>query len=152
MADAMAAESRVVGRENIMEPAAPEEAEMRRRHSVADHQRRKMADRAKPGRAHHFAVKALDAGRRQEIRRRGALVLSALELEQALRNPRRFGSLRIDDEARLANLAQPLGVILQLAPQSRLRAPCIGPVAQPGQRDRMAAVAEGRAVEISERV
>src|ERR1700686_4294249 len=116
----MGPESRLVRRQNIMEPPGPEESEMRRPHSVADHQRRKMADRAEPGRAHHFAVKALDAGRRQEIRRRGGLVLSALEPEQALRDPRRFGSLRIDDEARLANLAQPLGVILQLAPQSRL--------------------------------
>src|ERR1700686_1426154 len=69
MADAVAAESRVVGRENIIEPAAPDEAEMRRRHGVADRQRRKMADFAEPGGAYHLAVKALDAGGRQKIRR-----------------------------------------------------------------------------------
>src|SRR5580658_1199902 len=69
MADAVAAERRVVGRENIIEPAAPDEAEMRRRHSVADRQRRKMADCAEPAAAYHLAIKALDAGCRQEIRR-----------------------------------------------------------------------------------
>ena len=40
--------TRVVGRKNIIEPAAPDEAEMRRRHGVADRQRRKMADCAEP--------------------------------------------------------------------------------------------------------
>src|SRR3984885_6088213 len=74
MADAVAAESGVVGREDIIEPAAPDEAEMRRRHGVADRQRRKMADGAEPAGAHHFAIKALDAGCRQKIRSRRALV------------------------------------------------------------------------------
>src|SRR5580698_4909160 len=116
MADAVAAELGVVGRENIIEPAAPDEAEMRRRHGVADHQRRKMADCAEPAGAHHLAIKALDTGCGEKIRRRRALVFPALELEQSLRHPCRFGSRWIDDEARLADPAQPLGVALQLAP------------------------------------
>src|SRR5580693_1668619 len=62
MADAIAAKLRVIGRKNIIEPAAPDEAEMRRRHGVADHQRRKIADFAEPAGAHHFAIKALDTG------------------------------------------------------------------------------------------
>src|SRR5579862_4881279 len=105
MTDAVAAELRVVGRKKIIEPAAPDEAEVRRRHGVADRQRRKMADRAEPARAHHLAIKALDAGRRQKIRSRRALVFSALELEQSLRHWRGFGGGGIDDEARLADLA-----------------------------------------------
>src|SRR5579864_192306 len=69
MADAIAAQLRVVARENIIEPSASDEAEMRRCHRVADRQRRKMTDLAEPTRTRHLTIKLLDTGYGQKIRR-----------------------------------------------------------------------------------
>src|SRR5215472_19337211 len=68
MPDAMAAERIVVGRQDVVEPTGRDEAEMRRGDRAVDGQRRKMTEGAEPLRAHHLAIKMLDAGLRQKIR------------------------------------------------------------------------------------
>src|SRR6202034_3661373 len=52
---------RVVGRKNVIEPPASDKAEMRGHRRIADRQRRKMADPAKPAGRRYGAIEALDA-------------------------------------------------------------------------------------------